>query len=122
MSATAILYLFVNYDYVVNRIYYVDDLSFGDMACAVLLIILVLEATRRIIGLALPITALIFLVYALFIAQVEPERLLDQLYMTTEGIFGPDARRLGDLRHHLRRCSAASWSAPAPASSSWTSR
>jgi TRAP transporter 4TM/12TM fusion protein len=89
VSATTVLYLFVNYDYVVNRIYYVDDLSTGDMACAVLLTILVLEATRRIIGLALPITALIFLVYALFIAQVEPERLLDQLYMTTEGIFGP---------------------------------
>jgi TRAP transporter 4TM/12TM fusion protein len=31
----------------------------------------------------------VFLVYALFIAQVEPERLLDQLYLTTEGIFGP---------------------------------
>jgi TRAP transporter 4TM/12TM fusion protein len=89
VSAASILYLFVNYDYVVNRIYYVDDLSIGDMTCAVLLVALVLEATRRIIGLALPITALIFLFYALFVAQVEPERLLDQLYMTTEGIFGP---------------------------------
>ena len=29
-----------------------------------------------------------FLVYGLFIARLEPERLLDQLYMTTEGIFG----------------------------------
>lgn len=89
VSAASILYLFVNYSYVVNRIYYVDDLYPADMAFAVLLTALVLEATRRVIGLALPITALVFLVYALFIAQVEPERLLDQLYLTTEGIFGP---------------------------------
>ena len=39
-------------------------------------------------GLALPITALVFLVYALFIQRVEPMRLIDQLYMSTEGIFG----------------------------------
>lgn len=89
VSAASILYLFVNYSYVVNRIYYVDDLYPADIAFAVLLIALVLEATRRVIGLALPITALVFLGYALFIAQVEPERLLDQLYLTTEGIFGP---------------------------------
>ena len=37
---------------------------------------------------ALPITAIVFLVYGLFIARLEPMRLLDQLYMTTEGIFG----------------------------------
>ncbi|HEX2114068.1 MAG TPA: TRAP transporter permease [Alphaproteobacteria bacterium] len=89
LSATAILYLFVNYEYVVTRIYYVDDLAPSDMALAVLLVLLILDATRRLIGWALPITAAIFLVYALLIAGVELERLLDQLYMTTEGIFGP---------------------------------
>ncbi len=40
------------------------------------------------IGWALPITAMVFLLYGLFIARLEPERMLDQLYMTTEGIFG----------------------------------
>jgi len=89
LSAGAVLYLFVNYDYLVNRIVYIDDLTTADMVLAVLLIMLVLEATRRIIGWALPITALIFLAYALLINKVEPMRLLDQLYMTTEGIFGP---------------------------------
>ena len=49
---------------------------------------MLLEATRRVLGWAMPITALVFLVYGLFIAQLEPQRLLDQLYMTTEGIFG----------------------------------
>jgi TRAP transporter 4TM/12TM fusion protein len=89
VAAAAILYLFVNYSYVVNRIYYVDDLYPADIAFAILLCILVLEATRRVIGLALPITAIVFLVYALFIVRIEPERLLDQMYLTTEGIFGP---------------------------------
>lgn len=89
VSAAAILYLFVNYGYVVNRIYYVDDLYPADIVLAILLCLLVLEATRRVIGLALPLTAIVFLVYALAIARVEPERLLDQLYLTTEGIFGP---------------------------------
>jgi TRAP transporter 4TM/12TM fusion protein len=81
-------YLFWNYDYVVNRIYYIDDLTTTDMVMAVLLVVLVLEATRRLIGLALPITAVVFLVYGLFVARVEPMRLLDQLFMTTEGIYG----------------------------------
>ena len=53
-----------------------------------LLVMIVLEGTRRVIGWALPITAIIFLVYGIFIARLEPMRLIDQLYMTTEGIFG----------------------------------
>ncbi|PZN98165.1 MAG: C4-dicarboxylate ABC transporter permease [Hyphomicrobiales bacterium] len=88
VASTPILYLFFNYDYLVNRIYYVDDLSTLDMVLGVVLIVAVIEATRRVIGWALPITAMVFLVYALFISRVEPMRLLDQLYMTTEGIFG----------------------------------
>jgi TRAP transporter 4TM/12TM fusion protein len=87
-GAAPIVYLFVNYDYVVNRIYYVDDLAPADMIFGVMLTVMVLEATRRLIGWALPLTAIVFLAYGLLIARVEPERLLDQLFMTTEGIFG----------------------------------
>lgn len=87
-AGAPIIYLFVNYDYLVNRIYYVDDLSYADMIFAVMLLICVIEATRRVIGLALPVTAAVFLIHALFISRVEPMRLLDQLFMTTEGIFG----------------------------------
>jgi TRAP transporter 4TM/12TM fusion protein len=88
LAAAPIAYLFLNYDYIVNRIYYIDDMTVADMAMAVVLIVMVLEATRRLIGWALPITALVFLAYGLFVARVEPMRLLDQLFMTTEGIFG----------------------------------
>jgi TRAP transporter 4TM/12TM fusion protein len=88
VGITPILYLFVNYDYIVNRIFYVDDLTLADKVMGVTMIVLLLEAVRRVLGLALPITAVIFLIYGLFIAELEPQRLLDQLYMTTEGIFG----------------------------------
>ena len=88
LAAAPIVYLFVNYQYIVNRIFYIDDLSTMDMVMAVLMTVIVLEATRRVIGWALPITAIVFLIYGLFIARLEPERMLDQLYMTTEGIFG----------------------------------
>jgi TRAP transporter 4TM/12TM fusion protein len=88
LAVAPILYLFVNYDYVVNRIFYVDELSTLDMIMGVLMTVMVLEATRRVIGWALPLTAIVFLAYGLFIARMEPMRMLDQLYMTTEGIFG----------------------------------
>jgi TRAP transporter 4TM/12TM fusion protein len=88
LAAAPILYLFANYEYVVTRIYYVDDLSVADMTMGVILTVIVLEATRRVIGWALPITALVFLFYGLFIAKLGGERMLDQLFMTTEGIFG----------------------------------
>jgi TRAP transporter 4TM/12TM fusion protein len=88
LATAPVLYLFVNYDYVVNRIYYIDDLTLADMALGTILIVMILEATRRLIGWALPLTAVVFLAYALFVARVEPMRLLDQLFMTTEGIFG----------------------------------
>jgi TRAP transporter 4TM/12TM fusion protein len=88
IGAAPILYLFANYQYITERIFYVDDLSTVDMIMGVVMTVMVLEATRRVIGWALPITAMVFLFYGLFIARLEPMRLLDQLYMTTEGIFG----------------------------------
>lgn len=83
-----ILYLFYNYDYVINRIFYVDELTPMDMIMGTMMTVMVLEATRRVIGLALPLTAIVFLVYGLFIAHLSPMRLIDQTYMTVEGIFG----------------------------------
>jgi TRAP transporter 4TM/12TM fusion protein len=88
VAIAPILYLFVNYNYIVNRIFYVDELTVADMIMGIIMTVMVLEAARRVIGWALPLTAIVFLVYGLFIARLEPMRLLDQLYMTTEGIFG----------------------------------
>jgi TRAP transporter 4TM/12TM fusion protein len=83
-----ILYLFLNYDYIINRIIYIDDLTFWDKVFAVLCVVVVLDATRRVIGWALPATAVLFLVYAAFFTQVTGQVLLEQLYLSTDGIFG----------------------------------
>jgi TRAP transporter 4TM/12TM fusion protein len=88
LGVASLLYLFVNYEYVVTRIYYIDDLTWADMVFGTILIVVVTEATRRCVDISLPVTSLLFLAYGLFIAKLEPMRLLDQLYMTTEGIFG----------------------------------
>ncbi|MBL8691763.1 MAG: TRAP transporter permease [Rhodospirillaceae bacterium] len=87
-SLVSVGYLFVNHGQLVQRIPYIDDPTRTEIVVGTLCILLVLEGTRRVLGLALPLTALAFLGYALFINRVDPLTLLDQLYLTTEGIFG----------------------------------
>jgi TRAP transporter 4TM/12TM fusion protein len=88
LGLAPILHLFINYEYVVTRIFYIDDLTWTDMIMGAILTAVVLEATRRVIGWALPLTAIVFLAYGIYVFWNEPMRLMDQLYMTTEGIFG----------------------------------
>jgi TRAP transporter 4TM/12TM fusion protein len=83
-----VLHIFLNYDYFINRIIYIDDLTVSDRVFAIAAVGIVLEATRRVIGLALPLTAVAFLVYAVGFTHVKPDVLLEQLYLSTEGIFG----------------------------------
>ncbi len=83
-----VLHIFLNYEYFLNRIIYIDDLTFADKFYAVAAVVVVLDATRRVIGWPLPLTAVAFLVYALFFTHVTPQVLGEQLYFSTEGIFG----------------------------------
>jgi TRAP transporter 4TM/12TM fusion protein len=83
-----ILYLFLNYNYIINRIIYIDDLTLWDKVFAVLCVVVVLDATRRVIGWALPATAILFLVYAIVFTHVKGQVLLEQLYLSTDGVFG----------------------------------
>jgi TRAP transporter 4TM/12TM fusion protein len=83
-----ILHIFINYDYVTNRIIYIDELTLRDMVYATLAILLVLEATRRVLGWGLSVTAIGFLAYPLFFTNVRLSVLMEQLYLSTEGIFG----------------------------------
>jgi TRAP transporter 4TM/12TM fusion protein len=68
-----------------------------DFYVGVVLILLLLEATRRSTGWIMPVVALIFIAYALFGKYLPPpwthrgytfERLVGHLYMTLEGVFG----------------------------------
>lgn len=75
-------------DYLTDRMPYVDDPTNFDLVVAVLGVLVVLEGTRRVLGWALPLTAICFLAYALLFAKIDWRTTLDQLYLTTEGIFG----------------------------------
>ncbi len=83
-----VLHIFVNYEAFIYRIIYIDDLTPGDTIWGIIMVIIVLEATRRIIGWALPLTAMVFIGYAFFFTNVTWQVLLEQLYLSTEGIFG----------------------------------
>jgi TRAP transporter 4TM/12TM fusion protein len=87
-SVAAIGHIFISYQAITDRIIYIDDLSATDKLMAVLTLLLVLDATRRVIGWALPITAMIFLSYALLATDIKLQVLLEQMYLSTEGIFG----------------------------------
>ncbi|MBI3078839.1 MAG: TRAP transporter permease [Deltaproteobacteria bacterium] len=97
LSLASIGYLFLNYDYLQTRYPYVHPLTLPDQLFGLLLILLVLESTRRAIGWMLPLTALAFLAYAwagpllppgLRHGGVSLELIVDQMALTTEGIFG----------------------------------
>ena len=83
-----VLHIFTNYDYFINRIIYIDELTAWDKFYSVVAVVVVLEGTRRVIGWALPLTALVFLAYAVFFTEVKTPMLMEQLYFSTEGIFG----------------------------------
>ena len=83
-----VLHILGNLDYFNNRIIYIDTLTRWDRFFAVAAVAIVLEATRRVIGWALPLTALAFLAYAAGFTHVTLDVLLEQLYLSTEGIFG----------------------------------
>ncbi|MDO5633405.1 MAG: TRAP transporter permease [Micrococcus sp.] len=88
------VYLLLNYERLLRQ---AGRFQMMDVIVAVILIVLVLEAARRVTGWALPILALIFFAYGVFGRQLsgiwrhrgfEWEQLSYSLYMTTEGIFG----------------------------------
>jgi TRAP transporter 4TM/12TM fusion protein len=80
------------------RLPIVDSLSVADQLSSVVLILLVLEATRRTIGMTLVTLVTLFLVYGFFghllegpfaHRQLSLEEVIDHLVFTTNGLFGP---------------------------------
>lgn len=88
LAVGSVVYLFIDYQRIVFRIIYIDPPETADWFWGWTCVALVMEASRRVIGWALPLTALVFLALALALLDVELPVLLDQLYLTTEGIFG----------------------------------
>lgn len=89
--------IYVRYDYIVDRYPYVTLLEPLDWVTGVLLLVLVIEACRRSVGLTLTILLAFFLAHAMLGSyfpapldqtSVKPMRLIDHLFMTTSGLFG----------------------------------
>jgi TRAP transporter 4TM/12TM fusion protein len=94
-------YFYLEIDRIVRRIALLDELTFGDIAVGSALLLLVLEATRRTVGLGLVFVVLAFLAYNLW-GDVLPGafghgeigylHFLDILVFTTDGVFGVPLR------------------------------
>lgn len=94
LGAAVNLYVIIDFQNLVNRMGMPNQV---DLILGGLCIVLVLEATRRSIGWPLPIVTAIFLLYNYF-GQYIPgtfghrgydiTRIINQMYLTTEGIFG----------------------------------
>jgi TRAP transporter 4TM/12TM fusion protein len=88
------LYIFVNYDALNARSGAWSPL---DVAMGIMTIVLLLKASRRALGLALPVIAAVFILYD-YLGQYMPDliahkgasinKIVGQMYLTTEGIFG----------------------------------
>ena len=110
LTLASIGYLFINYEYIITRYALVHPLSGSDMVFGILLAALLIEASRRAIGPALPITAGCFLVYA-YLGPYLPgllrhsgfttETIVDQLYLYDRRNLRHAFGRLGHLCHSL---------------------
>ena len=101
LSAVTAIYMYTNYNTIVNRAGVVNG---TDVIVGAILTVLVLEATRRVCGSALPILSLIFILYALMgrRAGMIPinipgiflhrgytlPKMFSNFYTNTEGIYG----------------------------------
>jgi TRAP transporter 4TM/12TM fusion protein len=88
-SAVTIIYIWAEHERLITRFVYVEEVETIELVLGVIFTVLVLDATRRVIGWALPLTAIIFLGYAFLIARMRFEQVIEIMYLTTEGIFGP---------------------------------
>ncbi len=91
-ALAASAYPVVNLGYFNTRMAYVGPVSAADQAFAILMILVILEGTRRAIGPVLPLTAVIFLAYQIGFTNTDFIRLLEYQYMTTDSIFGTPAQ------------------------------
>ena len=90
-------YLILSYNEIAERYMFVTPLTTPQMVASVSLIVILLEATRRLTGWTLPIASALFFLYALFGQHMpdllahpgfELETVIEQIVLTSEGVFG----------------------------------
>ena len=97
VCAAAAVHMFLDYDRIVTRIPFVDDVQTADLVFGFALVALVLEVTRRLLGMALTVVTLAFIAYG-FLGPWIPGALghrgislatfVEVNYLTMEGMLG----------------------------------
>ena len=96
-SALSALYIIRDLTSIQDMMPGIDELSTEQMAYGVIMVLCILEATRRTAGLALVIVTLVALAYAVFghllpasfgHLYLEPQRIIESLYIQPDGIWG----------------------------------
>ncbi|MCM3035769.1 TRAP transporter permease [Bacillus pumilus] len=94
ISISSGIYIFYTYDQLLLR---VGAPNAYDMFFGITLIIVILEAARRVTGFILPLIGLLFLLYAYFghyfpsilkTSDISLERIISLMYLSTEGLWG----------------------------------
>lgn len=90
------IYVILNYEAITLRIIQVDPVTQAQFFCGILLFVLLMEGTRRVVGLPLTIIACLFAAYMYF-GEAMPgimkglsfslEEVVEEIYLTDEGIF-----------------------------------
>ena len=90
-------YLFIHHDRIVGREWYYGPITKTDIMLGIILILITLEAARRVVGPALPLISTLFIIYCLFgtyfpypftIKSPPPLIFIDHMFMNTQAIFG----------------------------------
>ncbi len=96
LAAVPSLYVILNYDDIVFRVVQVDPVTQAQFICGVLLFVLLLEGTRRVVGLPLTLIAFLFAAYMYFGQNLPGDlkglsftlhEVVEEVYLTDEGIF-----------------------------------
>ena len=97
LSFAVTIYIWAFYSYVVSRITYFDSLTMADKILGVTITVLVLESSRRTVGMPMVIIALFFLGYGILgeyipgtfqTPNIPLRKVIDTLYLSTAGIYG----------------------------------
>ena len=96
LSAYICVHVFTNYERMTDRIEYFSPIAIGDYIAGILFLLLILEATRRTVGLSIVIVALVAITYA-FAGSYVPgifahkgmtlKHFIDNQFMTMGGIY-----------------------------------
>ena len=101
ISAASGVFFWWNLDEITNRITLFDPLSPWELSFGIVIVLLVLEATRRSVGVGLTLIVLIFIVYNLFghllsgelaHGYISIEHFIDTTVYTTDSIYGVPVR------------------------------